>query len=246
MRSENVSKVESRGTEPVLSAIEERLAAQGRTLEEVTRRLKSQRIETPSWGYANSGTRFKVFPQPGVPRSVEEKLADAAQVHRLTGVASSVALHIPWDRVDDWAALRHHAEGLGLTLGAINPNLFQDEAYKLGSLAHPDGAVCRRAVDHVLDCIGIAQQTGSTLISLWLADGTNYAGQDDLRGRRRRLLASLEEIYAALRPGMRLLVEYKFYEPAFYATDIAASRSEERRVGKECRSVWSRGHEENE
>src|SRR2546423_14615608 len=208
-------------TEPGLHTIEEHLTAQGRALEEVTRRLKAQRIETPSWGYANSGTRFKVFPQPGVPRSVEEKVADAAQVHRLTGVAPSVALHIPWDRVDDWAALRRHAEGLGLTLGAINPNLFQDEAYKLGALAHPDAAVRRRAVDHVLDCIGIAQQTGSTLISLWLADGTNYAGQDDLRGRRRRLIASLEEIYAALGPGMRLLVEYKLYEPAFYATDIA-------------------------
>src|SRR5438067_3927503 len=221
MRSENVSKVESRDTEPGLSAIEERLAAQGRTLEEVTRRLTSQRIETPSWGYANSGTRFKVFPQPGVPRSVEEKLADAAQVNRLTGVAPSVALHIPWDRVDDWTALRRYAEGLGLTLGAINPNLFQDEAYKLGSLAHPDAHVRHRAVDHVLECIGIAQQTGSVLISLWLADGTNYAGQDDLRARRRRLRASLEEIYAALAPAMRLLVEYKFFEPAFYATDIA-------------------------
>src|SRR5918912_1511852 len=187
MRRANVSRAEPRDIHAGLSTIEERLAAQGRTLEEGGRRLKALRIETPSWGYANSGTRFKVFPQPGVPRSVEEKLADAAQVHRLTGVAPSVALHIPWDRVDDWGALHRYAEGLGLTLGAINPNLFQDEAYKLGSLAHP----------------------------------TNYAGQDDLRARRRRLLASLEEIYAALAPGMRLLVEYKFYEPAFYATDIA-------------------------
>src|ERR671932_88135 len=156
-----------------LSAIEERLAAQGRTLEEVTRRLKAQRIETPSWGYANSGTRFKVFPQPGVPRSVEEKLADAAQVHRLTGVAPSVALHIPWDRVDDWAALRHHAAGLGLTMGAINPNLFQDEAYRLGSLAHPDAHVRRRAVDHVLDCIGIAQRVPWTTCSTARGWGRN-------------------------------------------------------------------------
>src|ERR671937_1328862 len=204
MRRANVSRTEPRDIHAGLSAIEERLAAQGRTLEGVVQRLKAQRIETPSWGYANSGTRFRVFPQPGVPRSVEEKLADAAQVHRLTGVAPSVALHIPWDRVDDWVALRRYAEGLGLTLGAINPNLFQEEAYRLGSLAHPDAQVRRRALDHVRDCIGIAQQTGSTLISLWLADGTNYAGQDDLRGRRRRLLASLEENYAALAPGMRL------------------------------------------
>src|SRR2546423_14759346 len=125
MRWENVSKAEPRDVHAGLSAIEERLAAQGRTLEEVTRRLKAQRVETPSWGYANSGTRFKVFPQPGVPRSVEEKLADAAKVHRLTGVASSVALHIPWDRVEDWADLRPQAEGLGRRLGDMTTNRFQ-------------------------------------------------------------------------------------------------------------------------
>jgi len=203
-----------------LAGIDETLRAQGRALDEVEGRLRAQRIETPSWGYANSGTRFKVFPQPGVPRTVEEKLADAALVHRLTGVAPSVALHIPWDRVDDWAALRDHAHGLGLTLRAINPNLFQDEAYKLGSLTHPAPAVRAMAVAHVLECIAIARATGSRDISLWLADGTNYPGQDDLRARR-HLLASLEDIYAALDPTMRLLVEYKFYEPAFYATDIA-------------------------
>src|SRR5919206_373585 len=147
MRRANVSRAEPRDIHAGLSTIEERLAAQGRTLEEVVRRLKAQRIETPSWGYANSGTRFKVFPQPGVPRSVEEKLTDAAQVHQLTGVAPSVALHIPWDRVDDWTALRHYAEGLGLTLGAINPNLFQDEAYRLGSLAHRLGPQAQVLVD---------------------------------------------------------------------------------------------------
>jgi len=203
-----------------LAGIDQILRAQGRALDEVEGRLRAQRIETPSWGYANSGTRFKVFPQPGVPRTVEEKLADAALVHHLTGVAPSVALHIPWDRVDDWAALRVHAADIGLTIGAINPNLFQDDQYKLGSLTNPDAAVRRGAVDHVLECVAIARQTGSRDISLWLADGTNYPGQDDLRGRRRRLVASLEKCYAALDPGMRLLVEYKFYEPAFYATDI--------------------------
>ncbi len=204
-----------------LMLIEEALAGQGRSLEPIVARLKAQRIETPSWGYANSGTRFKMFPQPGVPRSVEEKLADAALVHRLVGVAPSVALHIPWDKVDDWATLPRHAAGLGITLGAINPNLFQDEEYKFGSLANPSASIRRRAVDHVRDCIDIASTTGSRDISLWLADGTNYAGQDDLRGRRSRLLESLGEIYAALGPDMRLLIEYKFYEPAFYSTDIA-------------------------
>jgi len=203
-----------------LAGIDQILRAQGRALDEVEGRLRAQRIETPSWGYANSGTRFKVFPQPGVPRTVEEKLADAALVHHLTGVAPSVALHIPWDRVDDWATLRDHAAALGVAIGAINPNLFQDDQYKLGSLTNPDAAVRRGAVDHVLECVAIARQTGSRDISLWLADGANYPGQDDLRDRRRRLAASLEKCYAALDPGMRLLVEYKFYEPAFYATDI--------------------------
>jgi len=206
---------------------------------------KTQKIETPSWGYANSGTRFKVFPQPGVPRTVEEKLDDAALVHRLTGVAPSVALHIPWDRVDDWAALRHAAEQRGLALGAINPNLFQDEAYKVGSLANPDAAVRRKAIDHCLECVAIARQTGSRDISLWLADGTNYAGQDDLRARRRRLFASLEDVCAALDKGMCLLVEYKFYEPAFYATDIpdwGAALSLCARLGPQAQVLVDLGH----
>ena len=228
-----------------LAGIDQILRAQGRALDEVEGRLRAQRIETPSWGYANSGTRFKVFPQPGVPRTVEEKLADAALVHRLTGVAPSVALHIPWDRVDDWATLRDHAAALGVAIGAINPNLFQDDQYKLGSLTNPDAAVRRAAVDHVLECVAIARQTGSRDISLWLADGANYPGQDDLRGRRRRLVASLEKCYAALDPGMRLLVEYKFYEPAFYATDIpdwGAALALCARLGPQAHALVDLGH----
>lgn len=207
-------------TPPTLGPIEDVLSAQGRSLDSVLARLRAHHIETPSWGYGNSGTRFKVFPQAGVPRSPLEKLEDAAEVQRLLGVAPSVALHIPWDMVDDWKALADRAAELGVSLGAINPNLFQEEDYKLGSLAHPNAAVRRRAIDHMLDCIEIAKTLGSTIISLWLADGTNYAGQDDLRGRRQRLRESLQECYAALTPSMRLLVEYKFYEPAFYATDL--------------------------
>ncbi len=159
------------------------LAARGVDVAAVKAALKAQRIETPSWGYGNSGTRFKVFPWPGAARTIQEKLQDAAQVHRLTGIAPSVALHIPWDQVDDWRALREYAASLGLTIGAINPNLFQDDAYQLGSLCHPDAQVRRRAVAHILECCQICQETGSTLLSLWLADGTNYAGQDDLRAR---------------------------------------------------------------
>jgi L-rhamnose isomerase/sugar isomerase len=183
--------------------------------------LRALEIETPSWGYADSGTRFAVFQQPGRPRDVFERLDDAAEVHRLTGAAPAVALHFPWDHVGDLGALRAHAEAVGLRIGAVNPNLFQDPEYKLGSLTHPDGAVRRRAVAHMLECVEIAAELGSTAQSLWLADGTNYAGQDDLRQRRRRMLECLTEVYAALPAGQELLVEYKFFEPAFYATDLA-------------------------
>jgi L-rhamnose isomerase/sugar isomerase len=191
------------------------------TIARVAPAVTDLEIETPSWGFGNSGTRFKVFPQPGVPRDPFEKLADAAEVHRVTGVAPSVALHIPWDRVENVDALNAHAAELGLRIGAINPNLFQEPDYKLGSLSNPDAGTRRKAVAHVRECIDIATQVGSTAISLWLADGTNYPGQDSLRGRRVRLLDSLHEIYDALAPGQQLLVEYKLYEPAFYATDLA-------------------------
>ncbi|HXM58975.1 MAG TPA: L-rhamnose isomerase [Candidatus Dormibacteraeota bacterium] len=189
--------------------------------ERILERIGALRVETPSWGYGNSGTRFKVFAQPGAARTVWEKLADAGTVHRLTGVCPTVAIHVPWDRVEDWAALGRAAGEHGVAIGAVNPNLFQDDAYRLGSLCHPDAAVRRRAIDHVLECVEIAQAVGSDIVSLWLADGTNYPGQDDLRARRRRLAAALREIYAALEPGMRLLVEYKPFEPGFYHTDIA-------------------------
>jgi len=183
-------------------------------------RINALRVETPSWAYGNSGTRFKVFAQPGAARTIEEKLADAAVVNRLTGICPSVAIHIPWDRVDDWTALLDVAAGHGVKIGAINPNLFQDDEYMLGSLCHPSASVRRRSVDHVLDCIEIARAVGSSIVSLWLADGTNYPGQDDLRARRRRLLECLRQIYCALPPGVRLLVEYKFFEPGFYSTDL--------------------------
>jgi L-rhamnose isomerase/sugar isomerase len=189
-------------------------------LDDIVRRIQSFAVETPSWGYGNSGTRFKVFAWPGAARNLHEKLADAAIVQRVTGACPSVALHIPWDLTDDWQAARQEARDLGLRIGAINPNLFQDDAYKLGSLAHPSASVRRQAIDHVRECIAIAQATDSGIISLWLADGTNYPGQDDLRARRHRLLDSLQAIYQDMPPGMRLLIEYKFFEPAYYSTDL--------------------------
>jgi L-rhamnose isomerase / sugar isomerase len=186
-----------------------------------TQALSALEIETPSWGYGDSGTRFATFQQPGRPRDAFERIDDAAEVHRLTGTAPAVALHFPWDQVDDLGALRRHAADRGLRIGAVNPNLFQDPDYKLGSITHPNEAVRRKAIDHLLECVEIARELGSTAQSLWFADGTNYPGQDDLVARRRRLVAALEEVCAALPAEQGLLLEYKLFEPAFYATDLA-------------------------
>jgi L-rhamnose isomerase/sugar isomerase len=187
---------------------------------EAIERLAGLELETPSWGYGNSGTRFHVFPWPGAARTVWERVDDAALVHRLTGCCPGVAIHVPWDRVDDWSELRAYAEERGLRLGAVNPNLFGEDAYRLGSLCHPDERVRAAAVDHCRECVAIAEEVGSGTISLWVPDGTNYPGQDDLRGRRARLAESLRELYSAMPEEMRLLVEYKFFEPAFYSTDL--------------------------
>jgi len=178
-------------------------------------------IETPSWGYGDSGTRFATFQQPGRPRDVFERVDDAGEVHRLTGTAGAVALHFPWDHVDDLTTLHDHARARGLRIGAVNPNLFQDPDYKLGSITHPDAGVRRKATDHLLECVEIARKLGSTAQSLWFADGTNYPGQDDLAARRARMLECLAELYAAMPAEQELLLEYKPFEPAFYATDLA-------------------------
>ncbi|MGI8332406.1 L-rhamnose isomerase [Actinomadura scrupuli] len=182
--------------------------------------LRNQRIETPSWAYGNSGTRFKVFAQEGVPRTPQEKLDDAGQVHRFTGVAPSVALHIPWDKVDDYAALAAHAADAGVRIGAINSNVFQDDDYMLGSVTNPDPGVRRKAVDHLLECVDIMDATGSRDLKLWFSDGTNYPGQDDIRDRQDRLAAALAEVYERLGDDQRFLLEYKLFEPAFYTMDV--------------------------
>jgi L-rhamnose isomerase/sugar isomerase len=182
--------------------------------------LRTQRIELPSWAFGNSGTRFKVFAQKGVPRTAYEKIDDAAQVHRFTGVAPTVALHIPWDRVDDFRDLARHAAEQGVALGTINSNTFQDDDYMLGSVCHPEARVRRKAVDHLLECIDIMDVTGSRDLKLWFADGTNYPGQDDIRARQDRLAEALREVYERLGPDQRMILEYKLFEPAFYSTDV--------------------------
>ncbi|GGP15535.1 L-rhamnose isomerase [Nonomuraea glycinis] len=182
--------------------------------------LRRQRIETPSWAYGNSGTRFKVFAQQGVPRDPYEKLADAAQVQVHTGVAPTVALHIPWDKVDDYGDLARHAAEVGVSIGAINSNVFQDDDYMLGSVTHPDARVRAKALGHLLECVDIMDQTGSDTLKLWFSDGTNYPGQDDIRARQDRLAEALSAVYERLGEGQRFLLEYKLFEPAFYATDV--------------------------
>jgi L-rhamnose isomerase/sugar isomerase len=191
-----------------------------KTFSQIGGLLDGQAIEVPSWAYGNSGTRFKVFGTPGTPRTVQEKLADAAMVHRVTGLAPSVALHIPWDLVDDFAALRSYAEDLGVAIGTINSNTFQDDDYKFGGLTHLDPKIRRKAIEHHLDCVDVMDATGSRDLKIWLADGTNYAGQGDLRGRQDRLAESLATIYDRIGQHQRLVLEYKFFEPAFYATDV--------------------------
>ncbi len=182
--------------------------------------LRRQRIELPSWAFGNSGTRFKVFAQPGVPRDPFEKIADAAQVHRYTGVAPSVALHIPWDKVEDYGELGAAAKDLGIELGTVNANVFQDDDYKLGSVTNPDPRIRRKALGHLLDCVDVMDQTGSRDLKLWFSDGTNYPGQDNIRARQDRLAEALAAVYARLGGHQRMILEYKLFEPAFYTMDV--------------------------
>src|SRR6476469_4175574 len=177
-------------------------------------------IEVPSWAYGNSGTRFKVFTTAGTPRDPWEKIADAAQVNAVTGLAPKVSIHIPWDKVDDYSALSSYAKELGVSIGSVNSNLFQDDDYRLGSLTNKDPRIRAKAIAHHLECIEVMRATGSKDLKIWLPDGTNYAGQDSMAARQDRLADSLAEIYAALDDDQRLLLEYKIFEPYFYTMDV--------------------------
>ena len=186
-------------------------------------RLDRQQIETPSWGYARCGTRFGAIPAPGQATTLDEKLEDAAIVHRFTGICPSVALHIPWDTAPngDWAAMKRRADQLGIRIGAINPNVFQDTAYALGSACSPFAHVRAKAIEHMAgECTAIMRATGSDTLSLWFGDGTNYPGQDCMRTRKRRMETALKAVYERLPANARMLVEYKCFEPSFYHTDI--------------------------
>ncbi|MCW5977572.1 MAG: TIM barrel protein [Bryobacteraceae bacterium] len=181
-------------------------------------------IEIPSWGFANTGTRFGKFVQPAAATTTEEKLSDAGQVHRFTGCCPTVAVHVLWDFPDGGASAREVAEAAdrhGVRIGAINPNVFQDQIYRYGSLASPLPEARRAALDHILDSIEIAKQTGSRDISLWFTDGSNYPGTANIRRRKGLFEEGLRAAHERLSDSQRLLVEYKPFEPAFYHTDIA-------------------------
>jgi len=226
-------------------ALAERLTKQNINVEAVKTSLKNQKIETPSWGYGNSGTRFKVFAWPGAARNIHERLADAAYVHKLTGVAPSVAIHIPWDKTDDWKALGQEAKSLGVKIGAVNPNLFQDDNYKLGSVCHPSSTVQEQAIAHMVECCEIMRATGSDLLSLWFADGTNYAGQDNVVERKHRLENALKATYQHLPAKSRMLIEYKFFEPAFYTTDLpdwGTAYAMSLKLGEQAQVLVDTGH----
>ena len=207
--------------------------------------LRSLHIETPSWAYGNSGTRFKVFAQPGAATDPFGKIADAATVNRFTGCVPTVALHIPWDRVDSYDDLAAFAAEQGIGIGAVNANTFQDPDYRLGSVCNPDPRIRRKATDHLLECVEIAEQIGSRHLTLWFADGTNYAGQDSIAARQERLAAALAETYVAMPKSITMLLEYKIFEPAFYATDLpdwGTSLLHCQRLGERAQVLVDTGH----
>ncbi len=225
----------------------ETLDVQGLDINKVKDTLKKQKIETASWAFANSGTRFKAFPHPGAATTTRQKLNDAATVHKLTGVAPSVALHIPWDKPEDgdYTAMYQYAQQQGIALGAINSNVFQDNAYRLGSVGNPAPATRQMALDHMLECCEIMTKTNSDQLKLWFADGTNYPGQDSLRGRKQRMEEALRTVYNHLPPNSRMLLEYKFYEPAFYSTDVpdwGTSYAMCLKLGEKAQVVVDLGH----
>lgn len=186
--------------------------------------LDTFRIELPSWGFANTGTRFGKYLQPAAAATLEEKCSDAGQVHALTGTCPTLALHVQWDcprGLADVDAVRAATHAAGIEPGTINPNVFQDQHYKFGSFGNPDQAVRQLAIDHCVESAHIATQLKSRDVSLWFADGSNYPGTANIRERKRWFEEGLSAVHAALSPGQRMLVEYKPFEPAFYHTDIA-------------------------
>jgi len=216
--------------------------------ESVFRALEKFRIEIPSWGFANTGTRFGKFLQPAAANTIEEKLSDAGQVHQLTGVCPTVALHVLWDCPDGANGtdeIKRLATRYRVQPGSINPNLFQDQEYKFGSFGNPDKKIRDMALQHTKDSVEIARRLQSRDISMWFADGSNYPGTANIRQRKQWFEENLQAVHAALSPGQRLLVEYKPFEPAFYHTDIAdwgMALLLSRAAGPQARVLVDTGH----
>ena len=207
------------------AALGAQLQRRGISIDEITRKVAEFRVAIPSWGVGTGGTRFGRFPGPGEPRNVFEKLEDCGVIHKLTAATPTVSLHIPWDRTDDFTALREHAAALGLGFDAMNSNTFQDQvgqplSYKFGSLTHTDPAVRAQAVQHNIDCIDFGRTLGSKALTVWIGDGANFPGQSHLGRAFERYLESMASIYQALPADWRMFIEHKMYEPAFYATVI--------------------------
>jgi L-rhamnose isomerase/sugar isomerase len=235
----------SHRAEAQFNLLQEEWAERGIDLEDVARRAMALAIETPSWAYANCGTRFGVVKDAAAPRTPYEKVSDAAQVHRFTGITPAVAVHVLWDTVPDWTDLQKHAVREGIRIGAINPNLFSEPQYKFGSICNADPGVRRQAVDNMKACVDIGKAVGSSVLSLWFADGTNYPGQGDFRRRKGWMEAALADVYAHMPKGMRMLLEYKLFEPAFYHTDIAdwgMAHLLSRKLGERAQVLIDLGH----
>jgi L-rhamnose isomerase / sugar isomerase len=206
---------------PAAEGIIELAEKRGLAAEKILGELKTLPIETPSWAYADSGTRFGTFRQPGAAVTVEEKIADAAMVHKLMGICPTVAVHVLWDFPNGAdPKLVKYAENLGVKIGAINPNVFQDQCYKFGSLTNKDEKIRKQAIKHCIDSVKLAKMLKSSVLSMWLADGTNFPGQEDIADRRNRLKDSLQQIHKAMFKGLTMVIEYKPFEPASYVTDI--------------------------
>jgi len=209
-----------------LDAVAGMLARRGHDADALIARIQPFAVAIPTWGVGTGGTRFGRFPGPGEPRNIFEKLDDCGVIQQLGRSTPSVSPHFPWDKTDDYAALRDHAAAQGLVFDAVNSNTFQDQpgqplSYKFGSLTHTDAATRAQAVEHNLECIEIGRQLGSKALTVWIADGTNFPGQQDFSDAFDRYLASMAEIYAGLPDDWQVFLEHKFYEPAFYSTVIA-------------------------
>jgi len=198
------------------------LSDKGIDPEAVKDRIRLLVIELPSWAVGNSGTRYGVFRQPGAARSIWEKVDDCAEIQRVVGICPVMASHVNWDKTDDgrYDPVRQYAQQKGLRIGTVHPNTFLGQQFKLGSICNPFEDVRQSTIDHFVDCVRITREFGSRAIGIWLADGTNYPGQDHLRSRKHRLTEGLRALYEAMDPDMTLYVEYKFFEPYFYHTDL--------------------------